>query len=96
MRGKTLKALEGLFDMAKDLALNKDLKLKQRQMWVRVAAYISQVMNSIASGFDEREIDVQLDEVERLVNEAKAKAEAKKTEGTNGGAKRKKASEGSS
>jgi hypothetical protein len=81
LRGKALKSLEELFDMAKDFAQNKNLKLKQRQMWVRVAAYISQVMSSIADGFDERQIDIQLDELERLIHEAKAKTKDGKTEG---------------
>lgn len=51
------------------------VSLKQRQLWARVAAYTAQIINSIAEGFDEREIDIQLDELERLINEAKAKAE---------------------
>ena len=74
LRGKALKTLEGLFDMTKGLAQNENLTLKQRQMWTRIAAYICQVINSVATGFDERQIDVQLDELERLVNEARAKA----------------------
>ena len=68
MRGKALEALEELFDMAKNLAKNKG-----RQIWTRIAAYICQVINSVASGFDERQIDVQLDELERLINEARSK-----------------------
>jgi len=84
IRGKTLDSLQELFDLAVALAKGKvktqneegvavKVTLKQRQMWARVAAYIAQIMNSVASGFDERQIDVQLDELERLVNEAKAK-----------------------
>jgi len=37
-------------------------------------------MNNVALGFDERQIDMQLDELERLVNEAKAKGKAGETE----------------
>jgi len=91
IRGKTLNSLQELFDLAVALAKgrvktqNEDgvpvkVTLKQRQMWARVAAYIAQIMNSVASGFDERQIDVQLDELERLVNEAKAKGKAGNTE----------------
>jgi len=90
MRGKTLRKLEGLFDLAVSLAKGEvktqteegrenPVTLKQRQMWARVAAYVAQIMNSVASGFDERQIDADLDELERLVNEAKAKAKSKKT-----------------
>ena len=107
VRGKALENLEELFGLAVSLAKGEvktqtengdqlTITLKQRQMWARVAAYIAQIMNSLAKGFDEREIDVQLDELERLVNEAKAKAEAKKTERSDVGAKGKKASKGSS
>jgi hypothetical protein len=91
IRGKTLNSLQELFDLAVALAKGKvktqneegvavKVTLKQRQMWARVAAYIAQIMNSVASGFDERQIDVQLDELERLVNEAKAKGKAGETE----------------
>ena len=107
MRGNALKNLEELFGLAVSLARGEvktqtengeklTVTIKQRQMWARVAAYIAQIMNSLAKGFDEREIDVQMDELERLVNEAKAKAEAKKTERSDAGAKGKKASKGSS
>ena len=89
MRGKALKNLEELFILAVALAKGEvktqtedgevqKVTLRQRQKWARVAAYIAQIMNSLAEGFDEREIDVQMDDLERLVNEAKAKAEAKK------------------
>lgn len=86
IRSNLLKHLEEIFNLAASLAKGdiKTMKvgdkrvkvsLKQRQMWAKVAAYTAQIMNSIAQGFDEREIDVQLDELERLVNEARAKAE---------------------
>ena len=88
IRAKTLDNLEEIFNLAASLAKGEfktqnvdgspvKVTLKQRQIWARVAAYIAQIMNTIAERFDERQIDVQLDELERLVNEAKAK-------GTNG------------
>jgi len=97
IRGKTLNSLQELFDLAVALAKGKvktqneegvpvKVTLKQRQMWARVAAYIAQIMNSVASGFDEHQIDVQLDELERLVNEAKAKGKAGETERRDAGA----------
>lgn len=90
-RKKMLDRLEEIFDLAVSLAKGEvetqtvdgaqvRVTLKQRQIWARVAAYVAQIMNSIAQGFDEREIDVQLDELERLVNEAKAKAKNEKTQ----------------
>lgn len=73
LRGKALKALEELFNMAKKQAKNKELTIKQRQAWVRIAAYICQVVNSVAKGFDEKQIDLDLDKLEKLLNEAQAK-----------------------
>ena len=95
MREKTLRTLEDLFDMAASIArgeiktqIVKDrqvpISLKQRQMWARVAAYIAQIMSSIADGFDERSIDAQLDELERMVSEAKAKAETREPKEADG------------
>ena len=86
MRKNTLDSLEEIFNLAISLAKG-DVKtqttesrkvkvtLKQRQIWARISAYVAQVMNSIAHGFDERDIDVKLDELERLVDEAQARAE---------------------
>jgi hypothetical protein len=60
-----------------------EVTVSERQLWARVAAYTAQVMNIIASCFDEREIDVQLGDLEKIVNEVKAKAKDRKTqEGT--------------
>jgi len=103
IRGKALKRLEDLFDLAVTLAKGEvktqteegkteTVTLKQRQLWARVAAYIAQIMNSVAEGFDERQIDADLDELERLVNEAKAKAKGKKTKRKTKRTKKEKAS----
>jgi hypothetical protein len=86
MRLKTMKKLQALFNLSSAFAKGnvrfqsedgkaKKLDINQRQMWARVAAYIAQVMNSVSLAFDEKEIDRDLDELERLVNEAKAMAQ---------------------
>jgi len=91
IRSRTLADLKILFDLAVSLAKGEvktqtengrtvKVTLKQRQIWARVAAYVAQIINSIAEGFDEREVDIQLDELERLVNEAKAKTEAQEAQ----------------
>ena len=85
LRAKALKNLEELFDMAKDQAKNKKYTLPQRQRWTQVAGYIAQVINSVATGFDEKEIDVQLNELEKLVNETTAKTKAGRSKGANQG-----------
>jgi hypothetical protein len=96
IRVQTLRSLEEIFKLAASLAKGEfqtqtvdsktlEVTVKERQLWARVAAYTAQVMNTIAEHFDERELDVQLIELEKLVNEAKAKAKDRKTqEGTAG------------
>jgi len=90
-RANALKNLEELFDLAVALAKGQvktqtvegqkvKVTLKQRQIWARVAAYIAQIMNSIATGFDERQINADLEELECLVNEARAKTKNEKTQ----------------
>ncbi len=84
IRLKMIKMLEEIFNMASAIAKGEvqyqtvdgkpvRVTLKQRQMWVRVAAYTAQVMNTIASSFDEREIDEMLKTLRGMVDEAKAK-----------------------
>jgi hypothetical protein len=91
MRLKTIRQLEQLFEMASSFAKgehekqlvdgkSEPIKMKQRQMWARVAAYIAQIMTTVTEKFDEREIDRELDELERLVNEASAKHKVSGTE----------------
>jgi len=87
LRGKALESLNDLFDLAQANARNENLSLKQRQIWVRTAAYIAQIINSVASGFDERQINAYLDELERLVSEARAKAKVRKNKEGSAGIK---------
>jgi len=79
--------LKELFDMAAGLARGdfgsqlvegkqESISVKERQKWVRVAAYTAQVLNSITDKFDEREVDRELAELEKLVDEASAKGKA--------------------
>jgi len=88
IRRKALLRLQEIFDVAsafargeiervKEGAQEKAVTLKQRQMWARIAAYTAQIMNTVADGIDERQIDKDLDKLEKMVDEAKAKSEAK-------------------
>jgi len=70
-----------MFDMAKAKAIAENTKDKQRQIWVRIMAYIGQVMNSISKSFDESAITKDLEKLERMINEAVAK---EKDSGVNG------------
>jgi len=78
LRDETIKNLQELFTLAKSQAQNENIKLKQRQNWTRIAAYICQVINTIAKGFDERQIDEDLAKLEELINEAAAKTKTQK------------------
>lgn len=87
LRQKAIAGLEQLFDLARDFATGKckwqtqdgrasAITIKQRQMWARIAAYVAQIMNTIAKGIDEKQIDEDLAKLEKLVNEATAKGPA--------------------
>jgi hypothetical protein len=65
--------LKELFNTAKNLAKNENIKLKQRQTWTRIAAYIAQITNSVTHGFDERQIDEDLNKLEKPINETTTK-----------------------
>jgi hypothetical protein len=82
LRDETIKNLQELFALAKSQAQNENVKLKQRQNWTRIAAYICQVINTIATRFDEHQIDQDLAKLEELINEAAAKTKTKTTETT--------------
>jgi len=84
LRRKTIASLEQLFDVASDFARGRikwqtqdgkasPVTIKQRQMWARIAAYVAQIMNTIANGIDERQIDKDLAQLEKIVNEATTK-----------------------
>ncbi|MEM3464565.1 MAG: hypothetical protein QXL91_06840 [Candidatus Bathyarchaeia archaeon] len=81
LRQKLIEWLEEIFNLACKIAKGevqalegKPVTLKMRRDWARVAGYTAQVIQSIAKGFDEKEIDDQLKELRRLIDEAKAKA----------------------
>ena len=81
LRNQAIQSLQELFILAKEQAQNPDIKLKQRQDWTRVAAYICQVINSIATRLDEHQLDKDLNSLEELINEVEAKNKAQ-TAGT--------------
>ncbi len=88
LRLKTILMLEEIFKIASDYARGKpervvdedgkirSLDIPERQFWARIATNTAQVINTIAKGIDERQIDVDLDKLEQMLDEAKAKGEA--------------------
>jgi hypothetical protein len=88
LRRKAIKQLDEIFSIACDYARGtianvtedgkeRPLTIPERQFWARIAAYTAQILNSVAKGIDERQIDLDLDELARLTHEGKAKSEAK-------------------
>lgn len=79
--------LEGIFKIASDYARGKvdrvtdedgkarELTIPERQFWARIAAYTAQIINTIAKGIDERQIDLDLDALAKMIHEAKSKTE---------------------
>jgi len=84
-RLKLLRDLEEMFDMAKGFASGKDSTPKQRQTWMRIMAYIGQVINSISKSFDEAQITQDLEKLERMINEAMAKEKDRGIKGASRG-----------
>ncbi len=88
VRRKTIKSLEDIFKIVSDYARGKvarviddggkerPLTIPERQFWARIAAYTALIINNVAKGIDERRIDMDLDELARLIHENKAKSEA--------------------
>ena len=79
LRNQAIESLQELFTLAKQQAQNPNAKIKQRQDWARVAAYICQVINSIAARLDEHQIDQDLNSLEELINEATTKNQTQTT-----------------
>ena len=81
LREKMLDKLEEIFKVAAKVARGEirhqridgkmaPIRLSQRKKWLRVAKHIALTMNIVASNIDEKEIHAQLNELERLINEA--------------------------
>lgn len=73
LRNQAIQSLQELFALAKEQAQNPDIKSKERQDWIRIAAYTCQVINSIAVRLDENQIDKDLNSLEELINEVQSK-----------------------
>jgi hypothetical protein len=79
LRNEAIQNLQELFTLAKSQAQSEYTKLKQRQAWTRVATYICQVINTIATHLDERQIDQDLTKLEAMINEITTKNKTETT-----------------
>jgi hypothetical protein len=82
LRNKWITELDELFGMATSIAKGnvsqqqvgdklQSITPKERQMWAQVAANIGMVMGNLSKGYDERQFDDDLAEMERLMGEIK-------------------------
>ncbi len=84
LRVEIVNKLRDIFNDAHFLAKNRDMDLREREKWARVAAYAAQTIDGLCLRFDEREVDEDLSMLERLINEAKAKNKDKDVEQRDG------------
>ena len=80
IRTELISKLRDIFNAAHALAQNHEVDLREREKWARVAAYAAQTIESLCEKFDEKQIDRGLVELERLVNEARARAKVGNTQ----------------
>ena len=80
LRSKLLRKLANVYEISNQIARNPNLFQIDRNRWTRVVAHTAQTMNCVTACFDEQKISSQLDELERLVNEATTKKETGKTQ----------------
>ncbi len=80
LRKKWMDELDDLFSLAASIAKGdvsqekvgdklETISPKDRQMWAQIAAKIGGVMANLSRGFDEREFNEDLQELERLVDD---------------------------
>lgn len=72
LRRKLIRQLEAMFDVAHEHADKAD-SAKDKEKFMRIAAYIAQVLNSLTKSFDEAQVNAELGELEKMVDEATAK-----------------------
>jgi hypothetical protein len=72
LRGELILQLKALAEMAAQKAIDTHpAKAELKQGWMRLAAYISQVINGLCKTYEEVKTDEDLKELERLIEEAK-------------------------
>ena len=54
--------------MVDENGVERLLTISEKQFWARIAAYSAQIINSIAKGLDERQIDKDLNAIENMLN----------------------------
>jgi hypothetical protein len=72
VRFELILQLKALAELAQQNAIDTHhASVDAKQNWARIAAYTSQVINSISKTFDEVQVDERLNELERMITELK-------------------------
>jgi len=77
LRISLINELERLFQYAKAIAYSEEAE--NRDAWVKVCAYIAQIINSLANSYDEVRFNEQMKELDELIERAKKRAGATQT-----------------
>jgi hypothetical protein len=89
--------LEEVFELASDYARGKiervidedgkerPLTIAEKQFWAKIAAYTAQIINNLAKGIDERQIDLDLNKLEAMLNKTTAEVKAQAIDGESPG-----------
>ena len=78
IRSRLLVRLADIFELAYVFTQTKKGGTpKQKELFMRVMAYIAQVMNSLTKTWDEAEVTRDLEDLEKMINEAMAKTKDK-------------------
>jgi predicted transcriptional regulator len=71
IRFELILELKALAEMAQQKAIDAHpLSVETKQNWARIAAYISQVINSISKTYDEATALEELEKLEKMIEEA--------------------------
>ena len=78
LRVRLMDELEAMFHIAKEAAKAQSITVEEAQNWMRIMAYLSQVMNSLSKSFDEAKAMEYLENLERMMRESKEHNETSK------------------
>jgi len=68
-REKAIKRIKQLIETAHKHAMDENLSAAERQKWIRLEAYMHQVLNSILREYDEAKIKEEIKKLRKMVEE---------------------------
>jgi hypothetical protein len=95
-RRRLIVQLESVFQIASNYARGevcsvtgddgkpRPLTVAEKQFWARIAAHSAQTINNLAKGLDERQVDLDLDWLEGMLNQASSTVKSQASSGSAG------------